>query len=122
MDALRRAACGLNCSECNLYRAGTDLSAAEALVDWFRQRGWIEPGEGAEAIQRKAPFCRGCWEQGALHWCGDCFLRACCIRQNLNDCGECVHFPCQRYRAWAEPVDHHNAAMECLLTRSKAKE
>lgn len=35
--------------------------------------------------------CRGCMEE---HREGDCYTRDCTIKQKLNYCGECPHFPC----------------------------
>ena len=111
------APCGLDCSGCNLYNAEEDLSAAAALVDWFRARGWIGPQDGAEAVQSKAPFCMGCRAKQGPCWCGDCALRACCAGRGHADCGDCPDFPCGQYREWTVDTPHHQAAMELLLTR-----
>lgn len=119
MAELKRAACGLDCNACNLYLADRDLQAAAALVDWFRSRGWIAPEEGAEAVQRQAPFCSGCWDVTARQWCGNCHLRACCTESSRAHCGECSAFPCQEYRQWTVGQAHHQAAMETLLAQKK---
>lgn len=115
MAELKRAACGLDCNTCNLYLAGHDPRAAAALVDWFRSRGWIGPEEGAEAVQRQAPFCHGCWDVTAKQWCGECHLRACCTQNARAHCGECSAFPCAEYQQWTVGQAHHLAAMEMLL-------
>ena len=116
MNKLKTAACGINCNECNLYNAGHDMKAAESLVEWFKERGWIETNENAEAVKKMAPFCSGCWEKSDVHWCGDCDLRMCCEKKELNNCGDCSDFPCEKYKAWANNVDHHKKAMEYLLS------
>lgn len=121
MNELKRAACGLDCNICNLYLADCDPQAAAVLVDWFRARGWISPGEGAEAVQRQAPFCKGCWDITAKQWCGDCHLRACCTENTHAHCGECPGFPCTEYREWTVGQEHHQAAMEDLLAQREQR-
>lgn len=121
MNELKRAACGLDCNICNLYLADRDPQAAAALVDWFRARGWISPDEGAEAVQRQAPFCKGCWDITAKQWCGDCHLRACCTENTRAHCGECPDFPCTEYREWTVVQAHHQAAMEALLAQREQR-
>ena len=73
--------CGLNCHECNLQNAGHDWGAAESLVGWFRQRGWIQPHEDADEIMKKAPFCTGCRSSEGPHFCGSCAMKNCCMGQ-----------------------------------------
>lgn len=113
------APCGLDCAACNLYQAAHNLQAAEALVDWFRSRGWIRQDEGAEAVQQKAPFCKGCRTKEEPCWCGDCFMRDCCEEKKYADCGACPYFPCARYLEWTVDTPHHQAAMKHLMERPK---
>lgn len=117
MKKMELAACGLDCNACDLYKAAFDPRSAANLVDWFRSRGWIGEDEGAEAVQRQAPFCMGCWDVTAKQWCGDCNLRGCCEEKAHPHCGECADFPCKDYRAWTVGQVHHQAAMEFLMTR-----
>lgn len=109
------APCGLDCAQCNLYLAAHDPHAAAMLVDWFRSRGWIDEDEGAEAVQRRAPFCMGCRDKSAVQWCGDCSLKRCCAEKVHATCGDCPAFPCEGYLAWTVDTPHHQAAMESLL-------
>lgn len=116
MNAMKIAACGIDCNECNLYKAEHDMKAAESLVEWFRNRGWIEKNENAEAVMKKAPFCKGCWDKTDVRWCTDCDLLICCNERKLNHCGECIDFPCEQYKEWANNVEHHEKAKEYLLS------
>jgi hypothetical protein len=116
VSGLKMAACGLNCNKCNLCNAEHDLKAAESLVAWFKSRGWIEQNENAEAVMKKAPFCRGCWDKTDVRWSPDCDLLLCCEEKKLNHCGECAEFPCEKYKEWAKDLDHHKKAMEYLLS------
>ncbi len=63
MKRLRLAAWGIDCREYGSYKVTMeqDVKAAESLVPWYRSMGWIGETEGAEAVLRKKPLCKGCW-------------------------------------------------------------
>ena len=110
------APCGISCKGCNLRYDDRDPAAAEALVGWFRERGWIQPHEGAEEIMKKAPFCTGCRSDEGPHFCGGCVMRTCCAEKGLEHCGQCSDFPCEPYAEWTVDTPHHQAAMDVLLS------
>ncbi|MCL2700291.1 MAG: DUF3795 domain-containing protein [Phycisphaerae bacterium] len=119
MKPLKMAACGLDCNECGLYKVTSqqDVNAAESLVGWLRGIGLIGNDEGAEAVLKKTPLCDGCWTKTGVCWSGNCGLRTCCEEKQLNHCGECGEFPCEKYTKWVEIfVDGHQKAMEHLLS------
>ena len=116
MNNLNTAACGLDCSNCNLYKATFDESAAQTLVDWFLEEGWIEDSTAA-AVMEKAPFCNGCWNDGGEHWCSDCNMLTCCKAKNLEHCAQCGNFPCDEVMAFAKDgLPHHKKAYERLAS------
>lgn len=117
MCGLKIAACGIDCSRCNLYNAGRDITAAQALVEWLRLRGLIGADDGVQAVRAKAPLCMGCRAQDGECFCGDCHLRACCDGKQLDHCGQCGDFPCVEYVEWTEGTEHHIKAMEYLMKR-----
>ena len=122
MNKLRLAACGVNCSECGTYNKEHDIKAAESMVEWYRQKGWIEQNEGAEAVQENPPFCKGCWgEKSEIHPEQDCHIRPCCEEKGINHCGDCGVFPCEPYKEWVDNLDHHKKAMEYLLSLKQAR-
>lgn len=120
MKRLKLAACGLHCTECSSYKVTMehDREAAEELVGWYRSMGWIGKNEDAEAVMRKIPLCKGCWNTTE-----DCFFksgchpgrdfRICCTEKQLDHCGE---FPCDAYKEFVGNLDHHKKAMEYLLS------
>ena len=116
MDKLRLAACGVDCSVCGTYNKEHDIKAAESLVEWYRRQGWIEINEGAEAVQKNPPFCKGCWEKSENNFSGGCHIRACCEEKGINHCGDCDVFPCEKYIEWTGDLAHHKKAMEYLIS------
>lgn len=125
MNELKVAACGIDCNKCGSYKVAMeqDLKAAEGLVSWYRSAGWIRQDEGVEAVMKKNPLCKGCWNTT-----DDCFFncgchpsrdfRICCKEKKINHCGECDGFPCGHYLEWAnwEGAEHHKKVMEHLLS------
>jgi len=121
MKKLKLAACGIDCNECGSYKvtATKDLEAAEALVDWYRSMGWIGESEGAEAVISKNPLCKGCWDStdDCFFKCGggNCDFRVCCKERQINHCGECSDFPCERYNKFASANEFYQKAKERLI-------
>ena len=33
------------------------------MVEWYKGQGWIRDNEDAEAVMRKNPICKGCWNE-----------------------------------------------------------
>ena len=62
MDKHKLAACGIDCNECDSYKVTMeqDMKAAEELVEWYQNMGWIGKNEGSEAVIKKSPLCKGC--------------------------------------------------------------
>jgi len=116
MDKLKMAACGIDCEKCGQYRVTTERSmeAAELLADWFRAQGWIGENEGAGAVMKKVPLCKGCWNiTEDCFWkcgCGSTDFRVCCTEKQINHCGECDRFPCEAYKEWADWHESHKRA------------
>ncbi|MDF2656896.1 MAG: uncharacterized protein K0R19_3370 [Bacillota bacterium] len=129
MEKLKLAACGMDCVECGSYKATMhhDIKAAEGLVEWYRGQGWIGENEGAEAVMKKNPLCKGCWNTT-----NDCFFkcgchpsrdfRICCTEKQIDHCGDCSDFPCEPYMEFVGDLEHHKKAMEYLLSLKQVRE
>ena len=121
MTKLKLAACGIDCSICAQYKVTVehDLNAAESLLEWFKGQGWIGKNEGGEAVMKKAPLCKGCWNiTEDCFWkcgCGSKDFRICCNEKQISHCGECNDFPCEQYKKWVDWHESHKKAMEYLL-------
>jgi hypothetical protein len=112
VDDTMIAACGLDCTSCEIRLAPTDPAAAKAVIDWFKRQGWLSDGEGmAQAIERKM-YCTGCLGDRDSHWSGDCWILECCVDQGgHSNCSECESFPCERLVDWAKQNDAYRAAL-----------
>lgn len=119
MDKHKLAACGIDCNDCGQYKVTfyQDRKSAELLAPWFRGQGWIGRDEGAEAVLQRTPLCKGCWSD--FCFCTNNCLRPCCVEKRINNCGECVSFPCEKYIDWVDGLEHHKKAMEHLTSIHK---
>ena len=127
MDKHKLAACGIDCNECGQYKVTLyqDRESAEDLVEWFRSMEWIGENEGAETVLKRAPLCKGCWSD--FVFCGNnshdnkshCF-NSCCMEKKINNCGECVDFPCKKCIDFmTDGLEHHKKAMDYLTSINK---
>lgn len=91
------AVCGMDCESCDIRRAPEDSEAAQRLVQWFRNEGWLKEGEGIEEIVKRSMYCRGCRGDRSIHWSPDCWILTCCVEEKGHQfCSQCEDFPCTR--------------------------
>ena len=89
------AVCGLNCGDCDIYRAGNDRTLAQKISDWYKK-------ERNKDIPPDVIHCSGCVGDRARHWSGDCEILKCAVdEKGLRFCSECGEFPCERLTKWA---------------------
>ncbi len=63
-------------------------------------------------VEGKCAGCRGPIEK---NWSGNCEFRPCATEKGHTYCFECVEFPCERLKAFAEDgYDHHRLAVANL--------
>jgi hypothetical protein len=115
------AVCGLDCGACDIRRLPVDPQAAERVVSWFREMGWLQPGEGvAEAIEQRL-VCQGCRGDRTVHWSADCWILHCCVDdKGLEFCHECPAFPCERLGQWAQGNKRYAQALHRLQQMRRA--
>jgi hypothetical protein len=115
------AACGLDCEACAIRRLPFDAKAAESVVVWFREMGWLEADEGVTEVLARGMYCRGCHADRELHWSPDCWILHCSVDdKGLANCSECKTFPCERLREWGTENDGYSKALR-RLDQMKAK-
>jgi len=109
------AVCGLECGACDIRRVPFDAEAAQRVVAWFRQMGWLAQDEGVPEILERSMYCKGCHGDRSVHWSADCAILACCVdERGLEFCSECETFPCARLTERARDNARYAQALERL--------
>jgi len=102
------AACGLNCTECDIRLATDDPEIAQQTADWFDRELGIK-------LKVEDIRCEGCKGDRARHWSADCWILKCCVDdKGLEFCDECEDFPCQQLNEWASGSERYSDALERL--------
>ena len=102
------AACGLDCTNCDIREATRNPKLAQSIADWFKD-------ELGEVVHVEDVHCAGCWGERAQHWSADCWILQCCVdRKRLAFCYQCEVFPCQRLGIWAQGSERYTKALERL--------
>ena len=111
------AACGLDCETCEIRLAPFDPDAAKVIVNWFKRQGWLTEREGLQEVIERKMFCTGCLGSRESHWSADCWILACCVDQHdLENCSQCVDFPCDRLVVWSKENKSYTKALKTLKT------
>jgi hypothetical protein len=102
------AACGLDCTECDIFQAADNPEIAQRIVDWFARERGIE-------VKPEDVHCEGCKDDRAKHWSADCWILEYCVDdKGLESCYECADLPCQRMNEWAKGSERYSDALERL--------
>ncbi|MCK4257068.1 DUF3795 domain-containing protein, partial [candidate division WOR-3 bacterium] len=102
------AACGLNCSKCDVHQASNDPKTSEKIANWFKRERDIE-------VKIEDIKCMGCKGDRTKHWSPDCWILECCIdKKGLEFCCQCEDFPCERLKEWAKGSKKYSDALSKL--------
>lgn len=86
-------ACGLCCSECEIYRAylSDDFEMKRAIAEK------ISKGFGRKVLPEQI-ICTGCKGEDELCWGEDCEIRMCVTVRGIDFCYQCKNYPCDKLR------------------------
>jgi len=103
------AVCGLNCPQCDMYRASHgDEKARNEIVEWFKEKR----GKELRPEQIRCEGCRGPLE---VHWSSDCEMLQCAKKKGVEYCFQCRDFPCTILKAFSsDGAAHHKRTVENL--------
>ncbi len=94
------AMCGINCTECDAYKAtrqNDDKMRAETAEKWAKM---FNPDIKPEHIN-----CDGCTSnEKHFTYCGMCQIRLCGVGRKLANCASCDDYPCDKL------TEFHNQA------------
>lgn len=105
------SACGLDCAQCESYKAtqANDQAAIAVLVEKWRKE-YDSPGISAENI-----LCDGCLGgKRTLGYCRECKIRACVFDRGLKNCASCPEFGCEMTKAFWERAPQARTNLEAL--------
>ena len=109
------AVCGLDCGPCDIRRAPNEPDAAQRIVAWFKEKGWLKENEGIAEVIERGMYCKGCRGDRSVHWSPDCWILKCCVDDKGHMfCYECSEFPCERLSERARENDHYGQALNRL--------
>jgi hypothetical protein len=118
------AACGLDCGPCPIRRIPFDAKAAEEMVAWFKQMGWLQEAEGVTEVVERGMYCTGCQGDRSTHWSDNCQIMLCCVdEKHKQHCGQCSELmSCDKLEAFANDGHaHHKKAVDELRQRFGAQ-
>ncbi len=107
------AVCGLNCAECEAYRAtqANDEAAKERIAAKWREQ-FNAPGITAAFVT-----CDGCLAFGGRQGghCAECNIRACGVERGLPNCAHCAEFgTCEKLAGFFQFVPQAKTTLEEL--------
>ena len=83
------ALCGIDCTECDAYRATQENDAAklaEVAVKWSSEERKFDPED---------VICNGCHGTRRFSWTEECEIRGCGVGRGLVTCAPCEYYPCE---------------------------
>lgn len=66
------AVCGLDCNECDIFKAANNPGIAREIVDWFKKERDTE-------VKIEDIRCLSCRGDRTKHWSLDCWILKCCV-------------------------------------------
>ncbi|MEW5736813.1 MAG: DUF3795 domain-containing protein [Thermodesulfobacteriota bacterium] len=104
------ACCGLNCGQCEIYKATRSDAAERVRVAeaWSRKFGFHLKAEDIS--------CDGCARNGGrlFSHCTQCKVRSCCREKALPNCAQCQEAPCGKLAELFAMSGHIKKAFEAL--------
>ncbi len=116
------APCGIDCEKCDIRLLPTNSSAANRVLVWFKNMGWIKSDDGVQVVMEKKMYCHGCLGDREIHWSPDCPILNCCHDQRgLEYCYQCPDFVCEKLSSWSKESKMHTKALERLIERNESQ-
>lgn len=111
MTTVLIAACGLDCAQCDAYKAtqANDQVALEALAEKWRVE-YNSPNITAVNV-----MCDGCMSGGrTIGYCAECGIRKCVQERGLANCSACPDYACDKLTGFWQMAPQAKANLEAL--------
>lgn len=106
--------CGDVCSACPRYIA-TQANDKNALLSFSEL--WFKLGFRPKVVDPEEIKCHGCNKDMACSY----GINTCLHLRNINNCGECVHFPCKKINGVFKKTDTTSKKCREKCTESEYK-
>ncbi|MCL2663649.1 MAG: DUF3795 domain-containing protein [Oscillospiraceae bacterium] len=89
--------CGINCEKCKVYlatMADDDSLKQEIAKEWsalYKRK-----------FTKEDMVCKGCKSDVLFALCSSCDITSCNKERGIENCNECVEFPCDRYQQFLD--------------------
>jgi hypothetical protein len=108
------AACGLDCTDCDMRQATTNPELQRTIARWFKEKRNRD-------VKPEEIHCTWCKGDRSGHWSADCWILKCCVDgKGLHYCSECPQFPCPPLGEWSRQNDRYGRAYARLLAMRSA--
>lgn len=103
------AACGIDCSVCDIHLAPSNPEIAERMVKIFVNMRHKD-------AKPEDFHCEGCSSDRNTHWSSNCEMMLCCFdKKHLENCSQCDEFMCEKIEKFAnDGFKHHQDGVERL--------
>jgi len=108
------AACGLDCTDCDMRQAATNPETQRKFAIWFKENRSLD-------VKPETIRCSWCKGDRSDHWSPDCWILKCCVdEKGLAHCSQCEVFPCPRLMEWSRKNDRYGQALARLSSMRTA--
>jgi hypothetical protein len=105
------AFCGLDCAECEAYKAiiANDSAWQQRILEKWKVEF------NAPQMTLDSVLCTGCHGTGKLcGYCSQCAVRACAMERKLATCADCSDYGCEKLVAFFKMAPQAQANLEAL--------
>lgn len=107
------AACGNNCAECPRYDAYPFLKTTGQLEETAVL--WKKIGYRDKIVSTSELACKGCTEDNSCRY----NIVKCTRSRGLNNCGECIEYPCENIKNCFTATDKFKPACQAVCSEEE---
>ncbi|WP_148270031.1 DUF3795 domain-containing protein [Mesotoga prima] len=103
------AFCGIDCSQCDTYRA--TIADDNSLRRETANRWSVDFGFD---ISSEDVSCSGCHGNSLFKLCSGCPFKLCCEEKGISNCGECEEYPCETLERFLKALPNARRRLDSI--------